>query len=98
MHVYAASPLSAILTVFLPVLLQCLVGWESIHQQLVLCVQYFPRVSQRKLGAQRCSRLDTSPCLLGPQIIAVVLPDHWVCSTDRMIRYFPDEAWKTQFE
>lgn len=50
MHVWAASPLSTILTIFLPVLLQCLVGWESIQQQLLLCLQSPPATFHERVG------------------------------------------------
>lgn len=80
---WAVRPLSPTLTIFLPVALQCVGGLESVHQQLVLCVQSLQSQRSVVLETWDISVSPQVPPYLGPHVMAVVLPDHWFCSADR---------------
>lgn len=93
MHAWAVRPLSPTLTIFLPLALQCLGGLESIHQQLVLCVQSLQSQRSVVLETWDLSVSPQVPPYLGPHVMAVVLPGHWFCSADRTRISWSLENW-----
>lgn len=92
-HAWAVRPLSPTLTIFLPLALQCLGGLESIHQQLVLCVQSLQSQRSVVLETWDLSVSPQVPPYLGPHVMAVVLPGHWFCSADRTRISWSLENW-----